>query len=123
MQSEDYKHLELLYLAIPALTSNFVDSFMQAKNTLRTKNMVHVYFCDDGFAIGLAYLLKLLGQTEKFQGLNWFESAISQLDKDRNTKASVPTTEYKMTILRAEAYQKEFEWLFYSFVAAQQYFK
>jgi hypothetical protein len=110
-------------MIIPGLTTNFVDSLMQTKNTLRTKNMSHVFFCEDGFAVGLAYILRLLKQSDKFTGLNWFESVIGKHEKDKQTKATANSTEYKMIILRAEAYQKEFEGLFYSFIAAQQYFK
>ena len=96
---------------------------MQAKNTLSTKNMNRVYFCDDGFAIGIAYFLKILKQTEKFAGLNWFDSVIEKYDKDQKNRTQVTATEYNMMMKRAEAYKKEFEWLFYSFVAAQQFFK
>ncbi len=112
-----------MYLIVPALTINFVDSLLQAKNTLRTKSMTKVHFCEDGFAVGLAYLLKLLKQHEKFLGLNWFDSVIGKFEKDKQTKATPNQTDYQMIILRAQAYQKEFDWLFYSFVAAQQYFQ
>ena len=123
LKSEDCKHLELFYMLVPALTINFVDTFMQAKNTLSTKSMNRVYFCDDGFAIGLAYFLKILKQGDKFSGLNWFESAIDKYDKDIQNKSIASTTQGSMMLRKAEAYKKEFEWIFYSFVAAQQYFK
>ncbi|MDR3548355.1 MAG: hypothetical protein P4M11_08860 [Candidatus Pacebacteria bacterium] len=123
LQSEECKHLELFYMLIPALTTSFVDSFMKSKNTLSTKNMNQVYFCDDGFAVGIAYLLKVLKQTEKFAGLNWFESVIEKFGRDKSSRSQTMTTEQNMMMKKADAYKKEFEWLFYSFVAAQQYFK
>lgn len=123
LKSEECKHLELFYMIIPALTLNFVNSFMQAKNTLATKNMNKVYFCDDGFAVGIAYFLKVFKQAEKFAGLNWFESVIEKYDKEKIVKSGMLSTEQNMMIKKAEAYKKEFEWLFYSFVAAQQFFK
>ena len=123
LKSEECKHLELFYLIIPALTTAFINSFMQAKNTLSTKNMNRVYFCDDGFAVGVAYFLKILKQTEKFSGLNWFESVIEKYGRDQATKSNVLSTEQNMMMKKAENYKRESEGLFYSFVAAQQFFK
>ncbi len=123
LRSEECKHLELFYIMIPALTTSFVNSFMKAKNTLSTKNMNKVYFCDDGFAVGIAYFLKVLKQTEKFAGLNWFDSVVEQYGKDMAGKGHAQSTERNMMTKKAEVYKKEFEGLFYSFVAAQQFYK
>eukprot|EP00826_Nyctotherus_ovalis_P020548 TRINITY_DN16468_c0_g1_i3.p1 TRINITY_DN16468_c0_g1~~TRINITY_DN16468_c0_g1_i3.p1 ORF type:complete len:203 (+),score=61.53 TRINITY_DN16468_c0_g1_i3:558-1166(+) len=123
LDSEDCKHLKLFYIMIPALTVNFANSFIHTKNTLASKNMNSVYFCDDGFPIGLAYFLKVFGQEEEFRRLNWFDSAIEKYANDQASRSQVLTTEQSMLMKRAEEYQKEFEWIFYSFVAAQQFFK
>lgn len=121
LKSQECKDLQLFYLVVPALSISFVNSLMHVKNTLT--NMNNVYFCDDGFAMGAAYYLKVLGQVDKFAGLNWFESAIEKYEKDRRENASRQTTEKSMMIKRAEEYKREFQSLSYSFVAAQQFFK
>lgn len=41
------------------------------------------FISDDGFPLGIAYLLKILNQTDKFAGLNWFESMIKKFDRDQ----------------------------------------
>lgn len=43
------------------------------------------FISDDGFPLGIAYLLKILNQSEKFAGLNWFNSMIHKLDKDHES--------------------------------------
>lgn len=123
LKSEECKHLELFYIVVPALSINFVNSIMNAKNTLKTRNMSKVYFCDDGFAVGLAYFLKIFQQTDKFGGLNWFESLINRYAKDQKANTNLHVTEQQMMIKKAFDYKKEFEGLFYSFITAQQFFK
>jgi len=123
LKSEDCKHLELFYIIVPSLSISFVDSLMQVKNTLSTKNTNKVYFCDDGFAMGVAYLLKMLNQVDKFAGLNWFESVIEKHEADKRENSGMRTSDQSMMIKRAEEYKREFQSLFYSFVAAQQFFK
>jgi hypothetical protein len=36
---------------------------------------------------------------------------------------AVTDTQYTMSMRKSTSYQKEFDWLYYSFVAAQQFFK
>lgn len=123
LKSEQCKHLELFYMVVPSLSINFVNSLMKVKNTLSSKNTNKVYFCDDGFAMGVAYFLKVLNQVDKFAGLNWFESVIEKYDKDKKESAGMRTSDQSMMTKRAEEYKREFQSLFYSFVAAQQFFK
>ena len=33
--------------------------------------------------MGIAYLLKILNQTDKFESINWFDSMIDKLDRDQ----------------------------------------
>ena len=40
------------------------------------------FISDDGFPLGLAYMLKILGQTERFASLNWFDSMLRKLEQD-----------------------------------------
>ena len=61
-----------VFLIIPALTLSQVENVQKGKDALTHKNKnVGGFISDDGFSLGIAYLLKILNQTEKFASLNW----------------------------------------------------
>ena len=82
---EETKHLKLFYLMIPPLTLSFIDHIQKGNEKINSKNQnVGGFISDDGFALGLAYLLKIMGQTDKFANLNWFQSMLNKLEQDYN---------------------------------------
>ena len=70
---------------IPPLTLSFIDHIQKGNEKITSKNNnVGGFISDDGFALGLAYLLKIMGQSDKFANLNWFQSMLNKLENDYN---------------------------------------
>ena len=46
------------------------------------------FISDDGFSLGIVYLLRVLGVSDNFNGLNWFESIEQTLgDEQKKNEA------------------------------------
>lgn len=125
------KHLKLFYLIIPPLTLNFVEYILTAKDKIAKKNKTGAFFTDDGFAMGLIFILKLLEQTNEFNSLHWFKMVKQkyQLDRVRLEERMVKTGDdlklqqtLSLTEKRLTTFQQEFDYLFYNISSAKIFF-
>ena len=98
------------------------------------------FISDDGFPLGLAYMLKILGQTEKFASLNWFDSMLKKLQTDlenadakekkiaddmnnMNMAYEDQKLDAEMSRRRIKKMQREYEMLNFCFSASSILFK
>jgi len=137
-EGQDYKHLQFFYQMMPSLILNYIEASLIAKDKLIKKKAADTYICDDGFAIGLAYFLKMLNQDDKFDSLHWFDElsrkfeADFKLLKEREDAAKKPTlnpkeeeasVQMQMTIRKLTMQKEEFEMFYYSFQASRILFR
>ncbi|CAL8084419.1 unnamed protein product [Orchesella dallaii] len=78
-------HLKNFYGIIPALTLSYVDHMRLSKEKLAKRSKSSTIFTDDGFPMGVAYLLKVLNQGADFDSLSWFSNVEYYLMRERNT--------------------------------------
>ena len=62
LNDEKQTHLQNFYLILPALTVNYIEHISTSKEKIFKKNLDGAAFTDDGFSMGLAYCLTLLGK-------------------------------------------------------------
>jgi WASH complex subunit 7 len=143
-KGEENKHMRQFYMIIPPLTINFVESLQRAKEKVWKKRQVGTYIFDDGFAVGLAYILRILHQNKKFGSLNWFESIEESLkseeeailkarqmveqtagdNKELNSMLAMDNESHtKINLKQIRTSGEEYTLLYYSFNAAQIFFK
>mgnify|MGYP000610333607 CR=1 FL=1 len=60
--TSENKHLKLFYLLIPALSINYIEFVTRGKDQIHKKITTKAFIYDDGFVLGIAYLLTLLKQ-------------------------------------------------------------
>eukprot|EP00163_Fabomonas_tropica_P009505 TRINITY_DN1931_c0_g1_i1.p1 TRINITY_DN1931_c0_g1~~TRINITY_DN1931_c0_g1_i1.p1 ORF type:complete len:1034 (-),score=307.02 TRINITY_DN1931_c0_g1_i1:86-3187(-) len=132
MRSDQNKHLSNFHAIVPPLAINFVEHIMSLKDKMSKKGK-EASFTDDGFAIGLAYILKLLNLNTQYDSLHWFESVVQKFkEEDKKLKGVMSTKKrqadnelqtLQLTQRRLESYQLEFDLLYYSFSGARVFFK
>lgn len=132
MRSEKSKHLKFFYMIVPPLTRNWVEHVMSWKDKM-SKRGKEASFTDDGFAIGLAYVLRLLDQDREFDSLHWFESVARKFEKDadklrhtmgdRKKKEDNEVQTLQLTQRRLQHMQIEFDLLYYSFSGSRIFFR
>ncbi|ELU08313.1 hypothetical protein CAPTEDRAFT_221991 [Capitella teleta] len=125
-------HLSHFFVILPALTLNYVEYMIASKEKLNKKNKIGAVFTDDGVAMGIAYILKLLDQYHEFDSLHWFQSVKEKYLKEKNqlvSQANSGKVDEKLkqtmtlTLKRLDMYQKEFDLLYYSLSSARIFFR
>lgn len=126
------QHLKNFFIIIPPLTLNFVEQMMNGKEKINKKNKIGATFTDDGFSMGIAYILKLLDQYSAFDSLHWFQSvnnkfnseekAVKESRKQAASDVKLNQTN-TLTMKRLDQYRQEFELLYYSLSSARIFFR
>jgi len=133
LKKEKFRHLQNFHIIVPPLTFNFVEKMSIQKERISKKSgRGEASFTDDGFALGLAYLLKLLDQDAAFDSLHWFNAVkdfvnekkaeIAAQKKQRSRANSTDMQHVQLTIKRLSNIRREFELLYYSFTGARIFF-
>ncbi|XP_065673596.1 WASH complex subunit 4 isoform X2 [Hydra vulgaris] len=124
-------HLKNFFMILPPLTLNFVEHSMNCKEKVNKKNKIGATFTEDGFVMGVAYILKLLDQYNEFDSLHWFQSVADKYNNEKAMTVKNATGEKdekllqttSLTLKRLTAYQKEFELLYFSLSSARIFFR
>lgn len=101
--------LKNFYTLIPALTTCQIDHVVAGRTRLKQTNNKQAFISDDGFALGVAFLLKIFGIDEAYNGLNWTQSITSKLEKDVEVikKKQEKMAQYKKEFANANEYEEE----------------
>lgn len=134
LQSSKNSHLKNFYIFVPALTINYIENILLAKDRLNKKGKDEVLFTDDGFAMGIVYILKLLNQLSEFNSLNWFKTVRTKIhmEKKEISRQRAELEKSKgdnllQTLLlsekRIQAFEMEFQLLFFSVNSCKIFFQ
>lgn len=112
---EDRAHLDNFYTIVPALCVSWVNASLAAKDRMFKQNRSRdAYYADDGFAVGVAYILAILGQGSRFDSLHWFDTVKTKLLKDEaeyERRVAVREEEAKIREKQRRASQSAFSFL------------
>jgi WASH complex subunit 7 len=131
-RTEKNSHLRNFHAMVPPLCLNYVEYIISAKDKLGRKNKAGAAFTDDGFAMGLAYILKLLDQYNTFDSLHWFKSCKVHYAQERKKIAARQhegradeklLQTVSLSLKRMHLYEKEMDLLFYSLSSARIFFR
>lgn len=80
-----HEHLKLFHVLVPALTINFIDYIINCKERASSRSASARFGAlasDDGFSMGLAFILTVLRQVQDFSRFEWFKQVHKKLDDD-----------------------------------------
>jgi len=75
-------HLQIFYAILPSLTLSYIEHILVLKDKAQKQNK-NSSFSDDGFPMGIAYILKLLNQDALFDSIHWFDSLKKHAEEER----------------------------------------
>eukprot|EP00753_Platysulcus_tardus_P017866 PLAT6610.1.p1 GENE.PLAT6610.1~~PLAT6610.1.p1 ORF type:complete len:1231 (-),score=773.83 PLAT6610.1:251-3664(-) len=132
MLDKENRHLRNFHMIVPALAINFNEATLTAKERMH-KRSKEAYFTDDGFSIGIAYILAILQQNKQFDSLHWWQSLKGKYAEERRAAEAGETKRggrarredletRELTLRRLQTQQREADLLFFSFGGARIFF-
>lgn len=125
-------HLNNFYVVLPALSLSFVESITARKEKMTRKSLkttktseANIGFTDDGFTVGVAYILTVLDQYSSFDSLHWFDSVQEKIDRDNEEAMKDRAQDDKLTqttsltLKRLQVMQREFDLLKYNLTSCK----
>ena len=74
-RKKEYRHMHNFAILVPALCLSWLEASLRGKEMMHKQNLTaDVYFVDDGFALGLAFVLSTCGLDSSFDALKWFSA-------------------------------------------------
>ena len=109
LRGPDHAHLQDLWLLVPALCVSHCDALLSAKEKLnaRGRDATQAGFTDDGFALGCAYLLRVLDQDAAFDSLRWHTAATKHYTQMQKEAAQPPPRPARASSAAAAAEQED----------------
>jgi WASH complex subunit 7/WASH complex subunit 7, C-terminal/WASH complex subunit 7, N-terminal len=137
-KKEENHHLRNFFLIVPSLCLSFVENLRTAKDRMeKAVKGSEAFFTDDGFALGIAYILAILKQDKAFESLHWWDSVnryhaseLAKVDVEwravANSKSKADADKREELDFRRKrilAESKEFEALYYSYRGSRTFFR
>jgi WASH complex subunit 7 len=118
--------LDLFFYLIPAVSINYIENLIKAKDKIIKINVKDAYFSDDGFILGVSYLLKIFKQENSLDSLHWFQSVIEKFENDSKQfsqhkvkKTQDDLLQQNMSLRKINTYKNEFELLYFTYNTAR----
>ena len=124
LSPEKMPDIDLFAFLLPALTMTYSDTAINARDNLEKKKEPdeNSYFSDDGFMMGICYLLKVFSADKKFQSLSWFPSVIQSYDDKKNPRKSDKSDKSNgmetINERKNSSYKQQFELLYFTYTSA-----
>ncbi|CAD5216482.1 unnamed protein product [Bursaphelenchus xylophilus] len=132
---ERFAHLRNFFILIPPLSINYVEYLFASKaKSLKTSSADHeLIFVEDGFPMGVAFILSVLNQDYFFDSVNWFESVQINLNnllkvtqKEEQTAQRNKDNFFAQTLAirlaRFQEIEAEFDYLSYNLQSSRMFF-
>lgn len=134
IQTDKFAHLRQFYLIVPALTMNYVEYMIILKEDLAGLPRSRCQYTDDGFTMGLVYLLTLLDQIDKFNSMHFFATVDQYYSEQiQKLKSPVPNDAgidqekvmqtRSLSQKRYRALQREFNLLYFNLSSSKIFFQ
>ena len=86
MNPADYAHMQNFAMLVPALSLNWLEALQRGKEMMHKQNMTSdVYFVDDGFALGITFVLSACDLYQSFDSLRWFAAINSKQEAEEKS--------------------------------------